>query len=325
MLGKSDNILKIIELIRKMSLYEAPVLIEGETGTGKEVVARSIHYGGNRHNKPFIPVNCGAIPDNLFESEVFGHFKGAFTDAKNDHPGMVGLAGDGSIFLDEVDSLSAKGQVTLLRFLQDYSYRPVGGNREIQSKVRVIAASNTNLCNQVEKGLFRRDLFYRLNILYINLPPLRERQGDIKILAEYFIKHYSCKLNCSPKCFHPDTLTWFEKYSWPGNIRELENLVYREFLMCQGDVISIPPLEDHEIDRRRTVIDRRCYYRNDLSFQEAKEMAVLEFEKRYLFSLLSDSNGNVTLAAKLAGKERRCLGKLIKKHLLVPRDFISLT
>lgn len=294
-------------------MCEAPVLIEGETGTGKEVVARSIHYGGIRHSKPFIPVNCGAIPDNLFESQLFGHFKGAFTDAKHDHPGMVGLAGEGSVFLDEVDSLSAKGQVTLLRFLQDKCYRPVGGNREIQSCVRIIAASNADLSKRVEEGNFRRDLFYRLNVLYLALPPLRERQEDIKLLAEHFVKHYSEKLHYPLKTFHPDTLAWFVSYTWPGNVRELENLVYREFLLCDGPVIKIDPLEFHEKDRR-SLPDRRRYYRNGMNFNVAKSMAVKEFEQRYLASLLSDAGGSVTLAAKLAGKERRCLGKLIKKH-----------
>lgn len=313
MLGNSSKIQKIIELIEKISTCEAPVLIEGETGTGKEVIARAIHYGGVRHSEPFIPVNCGAIPDNLFESQLFGHFKGAFTDAKHNHPGMVGLAGDGSIFLDEIDSLSAKGQVTLLRFLQDNCYRPVGGNREIQSNVRVIAASNADLSKRVETGDFRRDLFYRLNVLYLALPPLRERQGDVKLLAEHFIKHYSDKLDRPPKSFHPDTLAWFDRYSWPGNVRELENLVYREFLMCEGPVIMIDPLGIQNMERR-ALPDRRRYYRNSINFNEAKDIAVTEFEQRYLISLLSDSKGNVTLAAKLAVKERRSMGKLIKKH-----------
>jgi len=313
MIGKSLKIQMVIDLIAKISLYDAPVLIEGETGTGKEVVARSIHYGGIRHSKPFIPVNCGAIPDNLFESQLFGHVKGAFTDAKHDHPGMVGLAGEGSIFLDEIDSLSAKGQVTLLRFLQDNCYRPVGGNCEIQSSVRVIAASNANLMKRVETGDFRRDLFYRLNVLYLTLPPLRERQGDIKLLAEHFIKHYADKLDRPSKAFHPETLAWFNRYSWPGNVRELENLVYREFLLCEGPLIIIDPLQS-QIEERRSLPDRRCYYRNGMNFNIAKDMALTEFEHRYLVSLLSDTHGNVTLAAKLSGKERRCLGKLIKKH-----------
>jgi DNA-binding NtrC family response regulator len=315
MVGKSSNLQKIIELICKISACDAPVLIEGETGTGKEVVARSIHYGGGRHAKPFIPVNCGAIPDNLLESQLFGHSRGAFTDAKQDQPGLVGLANEGSIFLDEIDSLSARGQVTLLRFLQDSCYRPVGGNREIKSNVRIIAASNADLAKRVEGGDFRRDLFYRLKVLYLALPPLRERQGDIKLLAEHFIQHYSERLNLPQKSIHPDTLAWFEKYSWPGNVRELENLVYREFLMCEGSEIMIEPLVNRNLERR-ALPDRRRYYCKGLAFNEAKNKALVDFEKQYLVSLLSDSKGNVTLAANLAGKERRCLGKLIKKHRL---------
>jgi two-component system, NtrC family, response regulator GlrR len=320
MIGDSYQIQEVIKLISKISSCDAPVLIEGETGTGKEVVARSIHYGGFRHNKPFIPVNCGAIPDNLFESQLFGHCKGAFTDAKIDHPGIVGLAGEGSIFLDEIDSLSVKGQVTLLRFLQDNCYRKVGGNREIQSNVRVISASNTNLMSRVQCGDFRMDLFYRLNVLHLTLPPLRERQGDIRLLAEHFIRHYSEKLGQPPKSFHPDTLAWFEKYGWPGNVRELENLVYREFLMCEESIIMIEPLMTHLAERRSNP-DRRRFSWVRINFNEAKDFAIIDFEQRYLLCLLSESKGNITLAAKLAGKERRCLGKLIKKHHIDPNLF----
>ena len=320
MIGASLKFQEVVALINKVSACEAPVLIEGETGTGKEVVARLIHYGGVRHSQPFIPVNCGAIPDTLFESELFGHLKGAFTDAKHDHVGMVGLAGEGSIFLDEIDSLSPKGQVTLLRFLQDSCYRPVGGNREIVANVRIIGASNQDLAKLVETGGFRRDLFYRLNVLYLPLPPLRERQGDVALLAEHFIKHYSEKLNRPAKSFHPTTLAWFERYSWPGNVRELENLVYREFLMSDASVITVDPPGNQNVDRR-IASDRRRYDRNGMSFSEAKDSAVTEFEQRYLSRLLLDSKGNVTVAAKLAIKERRSLGKLIKKHCIDPHVF----
>jgi DNA-binding NtrC family response regulator len=173
LIGNSPVFRKVIRLIEKMAGCDAPVLIEGETGTGKEVAARALHYQGKRHGKPFIPVNCGAIPDALFENELFGHSKGAFTDAKENQPGFVALADSGTLFLDEIEALSPKGQVTLLRFMQDQQYRPLGGGRELNANVRMITASNADLAWLTEHGEFRKDLFFRLKILHLELPPLR--------------------------------------------------------------------------------------------------------------------------------------------------------
>jgi DNA-binding NtrC family response regulator len=293
-----------------MAACDAPVLIEGETGTGKELAARSIHYQSARKDGPFIPVNCGAIPDSLIESELFGHRKGAFTDAKDNQPGLVTLAEGGTLFLDEVDALSPKGQVTLLRFLQDQEFRPLGAAQVQQGNVRILAACNTSLALLAERGTFRPDLLYRLKILCLELAPLRERRGDIEELAAWFLGACHQRFGLGPKVLHPDTLTWMGRHHWPGNIRELENLLYREYLLSEGPVICIaPPRALHP--PAQGLPDPAP---GELTFHRAKARAVEAFERAYLTGLLGLAGGNVSLAAKLAGKERRSLGKLLKKY-----------
>jgi two-component system response regulator GlrR len=313
LIGKSPAFREAIRLIEKMAGCDAPVLIEGETGTGKELAARALHYQGKRRNKPFIPFNCGAVPDALFENELFGHTKGAFTDAKQDQAGLVAMADSGTLFLDEMEALSPKGQVALLRFMQDQQYRPLGGGHELNANVRIITASNADLTRLVESGEFRQDLFFRLKILHLELPPLRERQGDAQLLAEHFVRIHSEQSGRPVKTFHLDTLTWFESYSWPGNIRELENLVYREFLLSEGPEIHINPEVQHQTERRK-LSDRRRFLRNGHDFNQAKAKIIEEFEKRFLMTMLAEAHGNISLAAKLACKDRSALGKLIKKH-----------
>jgi DNA-binding NtrC family response regulator len=313
LIGNSPAFREVVRLIEKMASCDAPVLIEGETGTGKELAARALHYQGKRHGKPFIPINCGAIPDALFENEIFGHKKGAFTDAKENQPGFVALADSGTLFLDEVEALTSKGQVALLRFMQDQQYRPLGGGRELNANVRIITASNADLTRLVDRGQFRKDLFFRLKILHLELPPLRERKGDVQLLAEHFVHLYSVQSGQPVKTLHPDTLAWFESYGWPGNIRELENLIYREFLLSEGPEIHIKPWVQRQTERRK-LPDRRRFLRNGHDFLQAKAKVIEEFEKRFLMSVLAEAHGNVSLAAKLAHKERSALGKLIKKH-----------
>jgi len=240
MIGRSPAFRIADALIYKISAYDAPVLIEGETGTGKELAARAIHYRGARSGRPFVPVNCGALPDALIESELFGHRRGAFTDARDDKPGLVELARGGTLFLDEVDALTHKAQVTLLRFLQDQQFRPLGGRREEQADVRIITASNRVLERQVEAGAFRLDLFRRLKLLHVTLPPLRERGSDIPLLAEHFVRACGARYGKAALPIDPETLAWFERYRWPGNIRELENLIRRYVLLAEGESISIP-------------------------------------------------------------------------------------
>jgi len=307
MIGKSDSFLEMCRLIDKLATCNAPVLIEGETGTGKELAARTIHYLGARRDKPFVPVNCGAIPDLLIENEFFGHRKGAFTDARDDQVGLIAHAHSGTLFLDEVDALSPKGQVTLLRFLQDRQYRPLGGECERDADVRIIAASNTNLTKLAETGQFRTDLLYRLKILWLELPPLRERTGDPELLANHFVRVGSKRFDKSIKTFHPTTLEWFECYGWPGNIRELENWVYRELLLADDPEIRIGLVNPSQPGQYSGVIE-------SLDYCQAKAKAVESFEVKFLTTLMEKAKGNVTAAAKMAGTERRHLGRLLKKY-----------
>ncbi|GAC1634953.1 MAG: hypothetical protein NVS9B10_31100 [Nevskia sp.] len=304
MIGRSPAFARVQELTRRIAAYQAPVLIEGETGTGKELAARAIHYGSVRAGRPFVPVNCGALPDTLIENELFGHARGAFTDARQDQAGLVEIADGGSLFLDEVDSLSARGQVTLLRFLQDQQYRPLGSRRERRANVRVIAASNRDLDALVAAGGFRMDLLYRLRILHLLLPPLRERSGDAALLAEHFVRVAAERYGKAPRPLHAETLAWFDRYHWPGNIRELENLVCRNFLLGDGELLEIPAPSCLRETDLPAPLNYRC----------AKDRAIAEFEARFLSQAIAMAQGNVAAAARLIGTERRHLGRLLKKY-----------
>jgi DNA-binding NtrC family response regulator len=306
MIGQSDAFLAIDRLIAKMAEYPAPVLIEGETGTGKELAARAIHYRSARRDRPFVPVNCGAIPDSLIESELFGHRRGAFTDARHDQLGLVALAHSGTLFLDEVDALSPKAQVTLLRFLQDQQYRPLGSRREERADARIIAASNRPLDALVDAGQFRIDLLYRLKLMQLVLPPLRERKGDVWLLSRHFIEIGSARFTRPVRPLAAETAEWFERYAWPGNIRELEHVIYHGLLLYDGPEVVIPPpptLAAHTIDPSVTI-----------TYRIAKEQAIADFEHSYLVRLIDQAHGNVSVAARIAGTERRHFGRLLKKH-----------
>ncbi|CAH1388169.1 sigma 54-interacting transcriptional regulator [Candidatus Nitrotoga sp. M5] len=313
MIGQSRIFLETLGLVERISNCNAPVLIEGETGTGKELVARAIHYGGPRREYPFVAINCGAIPDDLVENELFGHTQGAYTGAQSANSGLITQAHRGTLFLDEVDSLSPKAQVTLLRFLQDHSYRPIGAGEMHCADVRIVVASNADLGKLTERGAFRLDLLFRLKILNLKLPPLRERQGDAALLAVHFLHACVEKFSRGDKTLHPATLAWFDQYCWPGNVRELENMIYREYLLENSTVIRFesPALVNGE---RRTGIDRRRKNLTSMDFNEAKNHEIEKFEKNYLVEMLIKMHGNVTKAAKLAGKERRAFGKLLKKY-----------
>jgi len=312
MIGRSEAFRTVQALIDKMAMFDAPVLIEGETGTGKELAARAIHYRGPRRNGPFVPLNCGALPDQLIENELFGHRRGAFTDARDDQPGLIALARTGTLFLDEVDMLTAKGQVTLLRFLQDQQFRPLGARQEQQGDVRIIAACNRSLERQVAAGEFRLDLLYRLKLMHLRLPPLRERNGDIALLARHFLEVGSVRFDKPAIPLGSATLAWFERYHWPGNIRELENLILREFLLADGPQISIP--DSAAAPEPGPPTD--C---SPLNYRYAKNQAITEFESRYLARLIEHANGNVSAAARISGTERRHLGRLLKKYRIALR------
>lgn len=313
MLGRSPTFLAASQLIRKIARCDAPVLIEGETGTGKELAARAIHYGGSRRDRPFIPINCGAIPDGLVESELFGHTPGAFTDAKHEQVGLIAHAHRGTLFLDEIDALPAKAQVALLRFLQDQHYRPIGGRETRSVDVRVISASNTDLATLAQAGAFRLDLLFRLKVMHLLLPPLRDRRGDAALLAEHFLEACGVHFGNGRKTLAPATLEWLEQYPWPGNVRELENLITREYLLAEGNTLDISSPADVSTEH-----GSKLTWRNGggstIHFNAAKSQVIAEFERRYLMDVLAAAGGQVTRAASLAGKERRAFGKLLKKH-----------
>ena len=315
LVGRSPAFLEVVELIRRFSACDATVLVQGETGTGKELVARAIHYSGARRNFPFIPVNCGALPDTLVESELFGHARGAFTDARDARRGLIADAQGGTLFLDEIEVLTPKAQVALLRFLQDHEYRSVGGAVVRNANIRIIAASNANLEAMQRAERFRQDLWFRLNVLSVDLPPLRERQGDVVLLAEVFLKRLAERYRRPRKPLHLDAVSRLLAHGWPGNVRELENLIHREFLVSDEPMIHVHCLEPAGA-RREADRDARSSRLTESRFHEAKAHAIARFERAYIVELLARTRGNISQAARISGKERSRLGKLVKKYKL---------
>lgn len=317
--GNCDKFLQVLELIKQLSKHQATVLIQGETGTGKENAARAIHYLGARATCPFVPINCATIADDLLESELFGHEKGAFTDAHQTKEGLVVVANGGSLFLDEIDSLSSKAQASLLRFLQTQEYRPVGSKKILRANVRVIAATNADLKQLVKHKKFREDLFFRLNVLNLTMPPLRERKADMAIIAESLLQRFSREYELPVRLLSQQSLQYLQQQDWPGNVREFENTLLRSYLLSTGDYIDIgddvvPAFYTSVVDGESdTGACNRCA---TMSFQDAKAQAIVDFEQHYLREVMQITHGNVTLAAKIAGKERRALGKLLQKYAI---------
>jgi len=237
-ISRSAKVQQLFDVLPRVAESDCTVLIEGETGTGKELFARAVHSLGRRKNKPFIAVNCGALPDTLLESELFGYKAGAFTDAKKDKPGRFALAQGGTIFLDEIGDVSPAVQVRLLRVLQEKTYEPVGGVASVKTDARVITATNKNLQELVDKGVFRKDLFYRINVVRFHLPPLRERREDIPLLVDHFIQRFNSRYGKNICCVSNEVMAVLMNYAFPGNIRELENVIEHSFVLCQGRVIE---------------------------------------------------------------------------------------
>jgi two-component system response regulator GlrR len=315
LIGESAAFAKARGCIRRIARTNATALIEGETGTGKELVARFLHYEGPRRSGPFIPINCGTIPEALVESELFGHRQGAFTDAKSDAPGILLLADGGTLFLDEVDSLSVRAQVALLRFLQDRTIRPLGGGAERTVDVRIISATNCSLAALVPQRQFRQDLYYRLNVMHVELPPLRERGADIDLFAEHFLQQLGRRHGTAPPRLDERSLAWLHAHTWPGNIRELENLLEREFLLADGaPVLLLSVLQESAVVRDEE---------SSWNYRRAKARVVEEFDRGFLERLMRHAEGNVTVAARTSGKERRDLGRLLRKYSIAPETFRS--
>jgi two-component system, NtrC family, response regulator GlrR len=318
LVGSSPAFRQSIADLPRMARNQATILLYGETGTGKELTARGIHYLSPRAGGPFVAVNCGALPETLLEDELFGHERGAFTDAREAREGLVAQAEGGTLFLDEVDALSPRAQVSVLRVLQERRYRPLGSRAEQQADVRVVAASNTCLEQRVKAGLFRQDLYYRLCLFLIRLPPLRERREDILLLSEHFLVRHAVAggpvLRLSARS--RDALL---AHDWPGNVRELENAIVRATVLCPGGEIEV----EHLGLPSRTPSPEAVGDAGGLpgSFQSAKRQVIARFERDYLTRLMTRSRGNVSAAARTAGKDRRELGKLLKKHHIDPRTF----
>ncbi len=324
MLGHSQAIQSVRTQLQRYASCDVQVLIEGETGTGKELAAREIHYASARREHPFVPVNCGAIPDSLIENELFGHGRGAFTDAKSAQLGLIDHARGGTLFLDEVDALSDKGQVTLLRFLEDNEYRPVGGGAARISDARIIAATNADLELQVGAGHFRRDLQYRLNALCLRLPPLREREGDVVLLAQHFLEAAAIKLHGPSRRWGESAMQALVAYAWPGNVRELDHIALRAYMGAATAAIDIAELIAAEpAFAQPAAAPRRRANEPEVSFSAAKTHAIRKFEHDYLSQLMQRARGNISAAARLSGTERRQLGKLLMKHGIETKPFRS--
>lgn len=302
-IGHSPLFTAVVRNVITMAQTNAGVLILGETGTGKELSARAIHYLSARAEYPFVPINCGALPVDLVENELFGHERGAFTGAAARQEGVIHQAEGGTLFLDEIDSLPLVAQVKLLRFLQEKEYRSLGSGKLCQANVRVIAATNANIETLLADGALRRDLYYRINTLQLVLPPLRERPEDIPLLIEHFIAKYTREYNKAVTNIAPEALQLLLRYDWPGNVRELDHVIARAVALA-----AQPSLRDVDIQLPRqsaTPLE---------SFRVAKTRAIAKFEKDYIQRLLLAYNGNITKAAQAAGKHRRAFWELMRKH-----------
>lgn len=306
-IGKNKQMLEILELVSRVSKTDCNVIIYGESGTGKELIARAIHQNSNRTNGPFIATNCGAIPEGLLENELFGHIRGAYTDAHESKEGLFAQADKGSIFLDEISNTSMIFQIKLLRVLQEREIKPVGSTKNRKINVRIIAASNTDLQKAVSEGTFRDDLFYRIHVMPVYLPPLRQRKDDIPLLATYFITEFCKALKKDPLGFSPAALQRMLLYDWPGNIRELRNKIEHAAIVANKN--NIEP-EDIFPERNTTT---NVFH----SYKDAKE----RFEREYIENLLKANNGNITNASKMASRYRADIYKLIKKYNINPEDY----
>ena len=310
LIGRSRTILELKEMIRIVAPTNAWILIMGENGTGKELVARSIHYQSKRARRPFIEVNCAAIPEELIESELFGHEKGSFTGAAAKKRGKFELAHEGTLFLDEVADMSLKAQAKILRILQEKKFERVGGNKFIDTDVRVLAATNKDLEKEMEAERFRQDLYYRLNVIPLTIAPLRDRKEDIPILAAQFVNDFCAKEGVEPKAISDDAIDVFMEHNWPGNVRELKNIMERLVIMTQGAAITaddIPPLSKEV--QTGEAMDTIFTYN---SFRKAK----MEFEKKYIMKKLRENEGNISKTADSIGLERSNLHRKIKTHSL---------
>jgi two-component system, NtrC family, response regulator HydG len=318
-IGRSPSMAQVFELVKKAARSEANILVLGESGTGKELIARAIHANSPRAAQAFVPVDCASLPENLLESELFGHEKGAFTGAIRTKPGLMEVADGGTLFLDEIAELPVGLQVKMLRALQERQIRRVGGTSLVDVDVRVVSATNRDLRDAVTKGQFREELYYRINVIAIQLPPLRERAGDVRLLAHSFLKRYG---QDRIQSFEEEAMKALEGYAWPGNVRELQNIVERACALAESEVVTRRDLPEHVLQGARLadaassadVANVRLSSGADVGLKEAKERWMAVLEASYLRDLLDRHGGNISAAAKAAGIDRKTFHRLINKH-----------
>lgn len=298
-IGNSEGMQNVFKTINKAKNTNATILINGESGTGKELVARALHYGSNAAAAPFVPVNCGGIPDTLLESELFGYVKGAFTGATETRAGFFQTADGGTIFLDEISNTSLAMQAKLLRVLQEREFYMVGSKKPNKVNIRVVAATNVDLMQLVKKGSFREDLYYRLNIINIDLPPLRERDKDIMLLLDFFLNKYVRELAKDPMQFSKKALKSLNDYAWPGNVRELQNLVHRLVIMADDNTIDTPDLPEN--------------FRFSATRTQGLNRRLAQVEKDYITDVLAANKNNISQTAQILGIDRKTLREKLKK------------
>jgi DNA-binding NtrC family response regulator len=319
-IGTSDSIQKVFSVVSRVAPTDASVFISGESGTGKELIARAIHANSRRSDRQILAINCAALPDNLLESELFGHEKGAFTGAETMKRGLFEVASGGTLFLDEISEMSMDLQAKLLRVLQERRIRRVGSESEIPIDVRLVSATNRDPEQAVRDGNLRQDLLYRLNVVPVKLPPLRMRREDIPALAQHYLKKFGQEYDRGNLRFSPEALRVLSDYHWPGNVRELQNMVERIVSLClPGQEITAEDLPE-ELSMRPTNGRAAVTYSADLPFHEAKNEAISIFEKEYLRDLLRRHNGNISQAARTAGIDRKTIHRMLTKYDLEGRD-----
>lgn len=316
-IGHHPKMVEILKLVSQVADTDATVLIQGETGTGKELIACALHYNSKRKDKPFIPVNCGAIPEQLLESELFGHVRGAFTGAIKDKAGWFEVANGGTIFLDEINNMSPALQVRLLRILQTGEYARVGSTEICYCDVRIISASSKKLQQLIKVGEFREEVYYRLNVIEIELPPLRERKSDIPLLANYYLKEFEKKAGKTKLSLSEKAESLLLSYNYPGNIRELVNIIQRAVVLVEDDLVGVqhlPPSVSQDQISTKTE-------ENPESFQAAKQRALENFEKEYIIKSLKTANGNISRAARLSGMHIKNFFVKAKKYGINPNEY----